>query len=123
MLLSSTPTLSQGLAVCLLASTAGRCPCCANFSGNFYNFLLVHPHHRAENGQFNHCPGDSHRLHSLTGHLPQALGLPVGINGRAVSLLSGGIDSPVSSWMIAKRGVPSTCTVSSGWWTSTVKWG
>jgi len=32
-------------------------------------------------------------------------GLPVGINGRAVSLLSGGIDSPVSSWMIAKRGV------------------
>lgn len=32
-------------------------------------------------------------------------GLPVGINGRAVSLLSGGIDSPVASWMIAKRGV------------------
>ena len=32
-------------------------------------------------------------------------GLPVGINGRAVSLLSGGIDSPVSSWMIAKRGI------------------
>ena len=31
--------------------------------------------------------------------------LPVGINGRAVSLLSGGIDSPVASWMIAKRGV------------------
>ena len=36
---------------------------------------------------------------------PGAGGLPVGINGRAVSLLSGGIDSPVSSWMIAKRGV------------------
>lgn len=32
-------------------------------------------------------------------------GLPVGINGRAVSLLSGGIDSPVASWMIAKRGI------------------
>ena len=32
-------------------------------------------------------------------------GLPVGINGRAVSLLSCGIDSPVSSWMIAKRGI------------------
>ncbi len=32
-------------------------------------------------------------------------GLPVGINGRAVSLLSGGIDSPVSSYMIAKRGI------------------
>lgn len=35
---------------------------------------------------------------------PGAGGLPVGINGRAVSLLSGGIDSPVASWMIAKRG-------------------
>ena len=36
---------------------------------------------------------------------PGAGGLPVGVNGRAVSLLSGGIDSPVASWMIAKRGV------------------
>lgn len=32
-------------------------------------------------------------------------GMPVGSNGVAVSLLSGGIDSPVSTWMIAKRGV------------------
>ena len=32
-------------------------------------------------------------------------GLPVGTGGRAVSLLSGGLDSPVSSWMIARRGV------------------
>ena len=32
-------------------------------------------------------------------------GLPVGVNGRMVSLLSGGIDSPVSTYMIAKRGV------------------
>ena len=36
---------------------------------------------------------------------PGAGGLPVGINGRAVSLLSGGIDSPVASWMMAKRGL------------------
>ena len=36
---------------------------------------------------------------------PGAGGLPVGINGRAVSLLSGGIDSPVAAYMIAKRGV------------------
>ena len=36
---------------------------------------------------------------------PGAGGLPVGVNGRAVSLLSGGIDSPVASYMIAKRGV------------------
>ena len=32
-------------------------------------------------------------------------GMPVGTNGRATVLLSGGIDSPVAAWMIAKRGV------------------
>ncbi len=32
-------------------------------------------------------------------------GMPVGTNGRAALLLSGGIDSPVAGWMIAKRGV------------------
>ena len=37
--------------------------------------------------------------------LPGAGGMPVGSNGVAVTLLSGGIDSPVSSYMIAKRGV------------------
>ena len=36
---------------------------------------------------------------------PGAGGLPVGTSGRAMSLLSGGIDSPVASWMMAKRGV------------------
>ena len=36
---------------------------------------------------------------------PGAGGMPVGCNGSAVTLLSGGIDSPVSSYMIAKRGV------------------
>ena len=37
--------------------------------------------------------------------IPGAGGMPVGANGRAVSLLSGGIDSPVSTYMIAKRGI------------------
>lgn len=37
--------------------------------------------------------------------IPGAGGMPVGCNGTAVSLLSGGIDSPVSSYMIARRGV------------------
>ncbi|SFH45478.1 thiamine biosynthesis protein ThiI [Tindallia magadiensis] len=32
-------------------------------------------------------------------------GLPKGSNGQAMLLLSGGIDSPVAGWMIAKRGV------------------
>jgi thiamine biosynthesis protein ThiI len=37
--------------------------------------------------------------------VPGAGGMPIGYNGAAVTLLSGGIDSPVSSYMIAKRGV------------------
>jgi thiamine biosynthesis protein ThiI len=32
-------------------------------------------------------------------------GMPVGTNGRARLMLSGGIDSPVAGWMVAKRGV------------------
>ena len=36
---------------------------------------------------------------------PGAGGLPTGMGGTAVSLLSGGIDSPVACHMIAKRGV------------------
>lgn len=32
-------------------------------------------------------------------------GMPVGTNGKAMLLLSGGIDSPVAGYMIAKRGV------------------
>ncbi len=32
-------------------------------------------------------------------------GMPYGSNGRATLLLSGGIDSPVAGWMVAKRGV------------------
>ena len=37
--------------------------------------------------------------------IPGPGGMPVGTNGRAMLLLSGGIDSPVAGWMIAKRGV------------------
>ena len=36
---------------------------------------------------------------------PGAGGLPTGVGGRAMCLLSGGIDSPVAAWMVAKRGV------------------
>jgi len=32
-------------------------------------------------------------------------GLPVGVSGRALLLLSGGIDSPVAAWLSAKRGL------------------
>ena len=37
--------------------------------------------------------------------VPGAGGLPTGTGGRAAVLLSGGIDSPVAGYMIAKRGV------------------
>ena len=39
------------------------------------------------------------------GSFKGAGGMPVGSNGRAMLLLSGGIDSPVAGYMIAKRGV------------------
>ena len=41
--------------------------------------------------------------------VPGAGGLPTGTGGRAAVLLSGGIDSPVAGYMIAKRGVEIEC--------------
>ena len=68
--------------------------------------------------RFNHLTPDMHNpellvnveVRDLAGYvsgqaLPGAGGLPVGAGGRMVSLLSGGIDSPVSTFMIAKRGI------------------
>ena len=55
--------------------------------------LTVHIEVR-EDAAYVHAPSES-----------AAGGLPLGMGGSAVSLLSGGIDSPVSSYMIAKRGV------------------
>ena len=37
--------------------------------------------------------------------IPGFGGLPLGTNGKGMSLLSGGIDSPVATWMMAKRGM------------------
>ena len=42
-------------------------------------------------------------LYSIS--IPGPGGMPVGTNGRAMLLLSGGIDSPVAGYMVAKRGV------------------
>ncbi len=36
--------------------------------------------------------------------VPAPGGLPLGVEGRAVALISGGIDSPVAAWMMMKRG-------------------
>ena len=40
---------------------------------------------------------------------PGTGGMPMGTNGKACLLLSGGIDSPVAGYMIAKRGVEICC--------------
>jgi tRNA uracil 4-sulfurtransferase len=37
-------------------------------------------------------------------NVPAPGGLPVGVEGRVVALISGGIDSPVAAWMMMKRG-------------------
>ncbi|MBN2336120.1 tRNA 4-thiouridine(8) synthase ThiI [Candidatus Bathyarchaeota archaeon] len=37
--------------------------------------------------------------------IPGVMGLPYGSQGRVVSLFSGGIDSPVSTWLMMKRGL------------------
>jgi thiamine biosynthesis protein ThiI len=52
---------------------------------------------------------DLHLLHGdeailLHERMPGPGGLPVRSAGRALALLSGGIDSPVAAWMLAKRG-------------------
>ncbi|MBR0381667.1 MAG: tRNA 4-thiouridine(8) synthase ThiI [Eubacterium sp.] len=45
------------------------------------------------------------QIYIYSKELPGPGGMPVGTNGRAMLLLSGGIDSPVAGYMIAKRGV------------------
>ncbi|MGH2691655.1 MAG: tRNA uracil 4-sulfurtransferase ThiI [Actinomycetota bacterium] len=43
--------------------------------------------------------------HLLTATIPGPGGLPVGVGGRALSLFSGGFDSPVATWMTMRRGM------------------
>ena len=49
-----------------------------------------------------------HAYLSVT-RFPAVEGMPMGTNGKACLLLSGGIDSPVAGFMIAKRGVELCC--------------
>ena len=45
------------------------------------------------------------KIYIYSEEIPGAMGMPVGTGGKAMLLLSGGIDSPVAGWMVAKRGV------------------
>ena len=46
-----------------------------------------------------------HKINIFSETIQGPGGMPIGTAGRAMLLLSGGIDSPVAGWMIAKRGV------------------
>ena len=46
-----------------------------------------------------------HKINIFSETIPGPGGMPIGTAGRAMLLLSGGIDSSVAGWMIAKRGV------------------
>jgi len=43
--------------------------------------------------------------HLFGDHVPGPGGLPIGVEGRAVALVSGGFDSAVAAWQVLKRGV------------------
>ena len=51
---------------------------------------------------------DSH-AYVYAGKMRGAGGLPLGSSGKALLLLSGGIDSPVAGYMMAKRGIKCSC--------------
>ena len=82
------------------------------------NSIQISQYVGGELGQFFNVKADMHHpdltvyveirekyAYVHTPSVPGAGGLPIGMGGRAVSLLSGGIDSPVASYMMAKRGV------------------
>jgi thiamine biosynthesis protein ThiI len=60
---------------------------------------LSHPDHEL------HLEVDKDEIYAFTEKLPGRGGLPVGISGRALVLLSGGIDSPVAAYRMMKRGL------------------
>ncbi|MBR3807633.1 MAG: tRNA 4-thiouridine(8) synthase ThiI [Lachnospiraceae bacterium] len=45
------------------------------------------------------------KIYIYSSEIPGPGGMPIGTNGKAMLLLSGGIDSPVAGYMISKRGV------------------
>ncbi len=64
--------------------------------------LKVNLHHPSFKIFIEIGPGEAFLYHEQTAGPG---GLPVGVTGRALLLLSGGIDSPVAGWMALKRGL------------------
>lgn len=72
-----------------------------------YRILTAHPELKVDVHEPEHILNVEIRDHAYlyVKVIPAVGGMPVGTNGNATLLLSGGIDSPVAGWMIAKRGV------------------
>ncbi len=72
-----------------------------------YDILTAYPESRVDvhNPDFIVYIEVRQRINIFTQVIPGAGGMPIGTNGNAMLLLSGGIDSPVAGYMIAKRGV------------------
>lgn len=67
--------------------------------GEDYPVDVVHPQHRI------HIEIRHEGVYVYGETIPMAGGLPVGCSGKAVVMLSGGIDSPVCAYLAMKRGV------------------
>lgn len=52
-----------------------------------------------------HLEVDKHEIFAYTERIPGRGGLPVGVSGKALVLISGGIDSPVAAYRAMKRGL------------------
>ena len=72
-----------------------------------YDVLTAYPEARVDvhNPDFTIYIEIRQKINVFTKVIPGAGGMPIGTNGKAMLLLSGGIDSPVAGWMIGKRGV------------------
>ena len=69
--------------------------------------LLAYPEMKVDvhNPQVNLHVEIRQKINLFSEIIPGCGGMPIGTNGKAMLLLSGGIDSPVAGYMIAKRGV------------------
>lgn len=75
-------------------------------------YILTHvPHLSVDVNHPDHVMTIEIRDHAYLSveRIPAVNGMPMGTNGKACLLLSGGIDSPVAGFMIAKRGVELCC--------------
>lgn len=68
-------------------------------TGDKYTAQMNHPEHILQ------VEVRDEAAYVYCGSWPGAKGMPVGTGGRAVVMLSGGIDSPVAAWLAMKRGV------------------